>query len=77
MLVLPWYERGPDGVWTGREWESETQAAAEVAPGCTVHQETAARVGLLQRFAVGRFTQWVSPAVVRPRVPRGFGKSNY
>ncbi|MFE2751490.1 hypothetical protein ACFXGA_05750 [Actinosynnema sp. NPDC059335] len=41
----PWYERGPDGIPTGRTWDTEDQARAEVAPSCTVYQETSALVG--------------------------------
>lgn len=71
--MLPWYERDASGVWTGREWATEPEARAEVAPGCTVHQETSARVGRLDPFTRSRFTQWVSSVVRRDWKPRGFG----
>ena len=70
-VVLPWYERDAAGVWTGREWATGTEAHAQVAAGCSVHVEIAARVGPVS-WAPSR---WVGhePRVVREWKPRGFG----
>lgn len=70
--MLPWYERGPDGVWTGREWSTDTEARAEVALGCTVHVELSASVEPAS-FRRTPHTQWVSDVVRRAWKPRGYG----
>lgn len=72
MSVLPWYERGPDGTWTGREWATDTEARAEVAPGCTVHVELSAVVEPAS-FRRATHTHRVSDVVSRPWKPRGYG----
>ncbi|WP_367128300.1 hypothetical protein [Saccharothrix sp. HUAS TT1] len=69
--LLPWYERGPDGTATGRDWATERQAHDEAGPECTVHQETSDRVGPLT-WALGEFVAYV-PRPVRHWKPRGFG----
>lgn len=74
--MLPWYERGPDGVWTGREWSSEEQARAEVVPGCTVHVETSARVGR-STFARTAHTVAVPLVPCREWMPRGCVTDTY
>ena len=73
--MLPWYERGPDGVWTGREWETEQQARAEVGPGCSVHVETSARVGRVS-FARTAYTRSIELVPRREWRPRGLGTSD-
>lgn len=72
MLMLPWYERGPDGVWTGREWATEAEARAAVTPGCEVYAELSAAVEPAS-FRRTEHSQWVSDVVLRAWKPRGFG----
>jgi hypothetical protein len=74
-VVLPWFERDASGVWTGREWASEEQARAEVGPGCTVHLETAARVGEVG-FARGVYTRCVLLVPRREWRPAQFGDAH-
>lgn len=70
--MLPWYERGPDGVWTGREWATEPEARAAVAEGCSVHVELAAVVEPAS-FRRTAHSQWTSNVVRRAWKPRGYG----
>jgi hypothetical protein len=70
--LLPWYERAPDGTFTGRDWATEDQARAEAAPGRTVHQETSALVGALS-FGTTTYTRRVSSVTRRSWKPRGWG----
>lgn len=68
--LRPWYERGPDGVWTGRAWVDENRARSETAaPGCSVHFDLFT--------TIGRGSLWTqvgyAPVKVRRWKPRGFG----
>ncbi|MGW4114804.1 hypothetical protein ACWEFJ_28350 [Actinosynnema sp. NPDC004786] len=64
--LLPWYERGPDGVPTGRQWADEKTARDRVGDGCTVHRDVYAADGGSTSFGVTRHTR---PAASGPADP--------